>query len=92
MPNDIDIPPLYDPLTREDKDHLNDIWLDWFATFYQTLISYFSQFGFFLPELTTAQRDSIQNPQNGQLIYNTTLDAPQFFQASSQSWYTIMFT
>lgn len=88
MSNDIDQPPLYDNLTKLRPDVMSDVWVDWFANFYQTLISYLTQFGIFLPLLTTAQRDSIQDPQTGQMIYNTTIDAPQIYQAGAWKTFT----
>lgn len=83
MANDIDQPPLYDPLTKLRPDKMSDIWVDWFATFYQTLISYLTQGGLFLPQLTTAQRDALQSPINGQMIYNTTVGSAQYFKAGT---------
>ena len=83
MSNDIDLPPLYDPLTKKNPDKMSDIWVDWFGTFYQTLISYLSQNGIFLPQLTSIQRDALQSPQNGQMIYNTTIGSAQYFKAGA---------
>lgn len=72
MAIDIDGPPVYDWLTKETKNHMSDVWIDWFSTFYQTLTEYLTQNGMKVPRLTTAQRDAIQNPELGQIIYNTT--------------------
>ena len=83
MSNDIDTPPLYDPVTKEDQDHLSNIWVGWFSTFYQTMISYLTSGGILLPQLTTAQRDALDSPQNGQMIYNTTLGSAQYFKAGA---------
>jgi len=44
------------------------------------LISYLTQGGILLPQLTTAQRDALLNPQNGQMIYNTTLNSAQYLK------------
>lgn len=92
MSNDFDLLPLYDPILKNRQDTLSDVWVGSLATFMDTLISYIGQFGFKLPNLTSDQRDEIQSPENGQLIYNTTVDAPQFYQISTSSWRTISFT
>lgn len=81
MATNLDLLPLYDAITQKSKDHLSYVWRDAMATYHQTLISYLTQFGIFLPQLTTAQRDSIQSPVNGQMIYNTTLNTAQYFKA-----------
>lgn len=92
MANDFDQFPLYDNLVKRGSSSMSDVWVDSMATFYQNLIGYLSQFGIFLPLVTTAQRDTIDSPANGQTIYNTTVDAPQFWQSSTNSWRTITFT
>jgi len=73
MAVDIDLPPVYDQLTKivNGKSYWADAQRDWMAAFVQTLISYLTSHGIFLPQLTTAQRNAIQSPQEGQLIYNT---------------------
>ncbi len=71
MANDIDLPPINDPVTRNSKDFLSDSWHDYIAYLIDTLNDYLSQYGIFNPNITTAERDSIQDPQEGQMIYNT---------------------
>lgn len=88
MPTDIDIPPLYDPITRYSNDKLSEIWVGWFATFYETLDGYLSQSGIFIPALTTDQRDALQDVQNGQMIYNTTLGKFQGYEAGTWKTFT----
>lgn len=91
---DFDIPPLYDPIINaQNMMYLSNVWIAYWSSFYQTLMSYISQNGFYLPQLTMAERNSLINNTNGQLIYNTDpgVDGPQFWQASSQSWRTIQF-
>jgi hypothetical protein len=88
MANDIDTPPLYDILTKLKVDKMSDVWVDWFATFYQTLIEYLSQNGIFVPKLTAAQRNAIQTPVEGQMIYNTDIPAPQIFQNGAWKTFT----
>lgn len=70
MANDIDLPPVEDPVTKRSRDFLSDNWRDYISTLIDTLSLYLSQFGIFIPKITTAQRDSIQDPQEGQMIYN----------------------
>ena len=92
MAVDFDEFPTGDALVKTDTTFMSDVWITFMSTFFQTLIGYLSQYGIFLPNLTTAQRNTIINPQNGQMIYNTTLNAPQFFQTSSGTWRTYTFT
>jgi hypothetical protein len=83
MSLDFDLPPVYDPLTKQvnGKIYWADMQRDWMATFVQTIITYLTSGGIFLPQLTTVQRDDLDSPQNGQMIYNTTLGTAQYFKA-----------
>ena len=94
MPSQLsfDPPRVYDPILNVDSLTFTDVWISYWTDFIETLISYLSEFGIFLPQLTGDERDSINEPLNGQLIYNLTVDAPQFWQSSSNSWRTITFT
>jgi hypothetical protein len=92
MANNFDEFPLFDDLIKPGTAKMSDIWVGIMSNFFQNLIGYLTQFGIMLPLLTSAQRDQIQSPSNGQMIYNTTVDAPQFYQTSSTSWRTISFT
>jgi hypothetical protein len=83
MANDFDQFPVYDDLVKVNTRKMSDIWVDFISTFYMNLIGYLSQNGIFLPPLTTAQRDAIQSPQNGQMIYNTTIGSAQYFKAGT---------
>lgn len=83
MAIDFDQFPLYDPLIKSGTNKMSDIWVDFMSTFYMNLISYLTQGGILLPQLTTEQRDALQSPQNGQMIYNTTLDSAQYFKAGT---------
>lgn len=49
-----------------------EVWIAAFSSFIDTLNGYITPFGFLVPQLTTAQRNAIQSPENGQIIYNTT--------------------
>lgn len=72
MATSIDLPPLYDGLVKRDAT-MSDIWTGWLSQFVDTLIQYLSQFGVFIPQLSTDERDAIQSLMDGQMIYNTTL-------------------
>lgn len=52
--------------------NLSRTWQIALTNLMDTLQSYLSQTGIFVPQITTTLRDSLQNVQNGQLIYNTT--------------------
>ena len=88
----IDQLPYYDPLIKGKSDKMAEVWIAELSSFIDTLNGYITPFGFVLPNLNQAQINSIQSPQNGQLLYNITADAPQFYQSSSKSWRTISFT
>jgi len=92
MPNSIDQLNYYDPLINARPDKMSEVWIANLSSFIDTLNGYLTPFGILLPQLTQAQVDSIQSPVNGQLIYNLTVDAPQFWQTSSTSWRKISFT
>ncbi len=85
--NDFDEFPLYDELTKKDQSKLNyimsDVWRESMATLFNNLISYLTQGGILLPQLTSVQRDALINPQNGQMIYNVTIDSAQYFKAGT---------
>lgn len=81
MANDFDQFPLYDPIVKKGTDKLSDIWVGSISTFYMNLIGYLTQAGILMPQITTEQRDALLSVQNGQMIYNTTLDSAQYLKA-----------
>ena len=83
MAADFDNPPVYDPLTETTQEKMSQEWITYISTLIETLTEYLTQYGIFAPLLTTEQRDSIQSPVNGQLIYNTTLNKFQGFEAGA---------
>jgi hypothetical protein len=83
MARDFDNFPTYDPVIKAGSTYLSSIWSDFMATFIESLQGYLSQNGIFIPRLTTTQRDSLQNVINGQLIYNTTTNKFQGYEANS---------
>ncbi len=80
MANNFDQFPLNDPLIKAGSNYMNEEWVKSMSSFFQNLIDYLTQFGILLPHVTTAQRDQIQSPQGGQMIYNTTLLTAQYFK------------
>jgi hypothetical protein len=85
MAVDFDIFPVYDPLTL-DGDYMSDDWILSMSTFIQTLQEYLTQYGALTPKLTTSQRDQIQSPQEGQLIYNTNIISTPNRTGGLQVW------
>jgi hypothetical protein len=81
MANNLDQLNYYDPLIEGKRDKMSDVWISNMSAFVQTLQGYLSQFGMFLPQVTTDQRNSIQSPVNGQVIYNTTTGTAEYFKA-----------
>lgn len=79
MARDFDNFPTYDPLVK-DQVYLSNIWSDFMATFIESLREYLSQNGIFVPRITTAERNALQNVINGQLIYNTSLEKFQGYE------------
>lgn len=75
MARDFDNFPTYDPLVK-DQVYLSNVWSDFMATFVESLREYLSQNGNFIPRLTLAQRNQIQSPQEGQMIYVTDANTP----------------
>lgn len=79
MARDFDNFPTYDPVTKC-GDYLSSVWSDFMATFVETLQGYLTQNCIKMPRITTAQRDALQNVENGFLIYNTTLNKFQGYE------------
>lgn len=87
MANDFDRLPLYDNLLKPGTLQMSPVWVDSFATFLQNLQAYLTSNGVLLPQITTAQRNAIQSPVPGQIIYNTTLGTAQYFKVNA--WVSI---
>lgn len=89
MARDFDSFPTYDPIIKNEI-YLSSVWADFMATFVDTLQSYLSSFGDFVPVLTLAQRNSIQTPQEGQLIYVSDANTPTLPRtAELQIWQVV---
>ena len=83
MANNFDQLPIYDAISKMENGLLTEIWVGAFSFFIQNLTDYLTQGGILLPLLTTSERDDLQNIQNGQTIYNTTLDTAQYYKAGT---------
>lgn len=79
MANNLDLFPLDDQWIDKDGRLANPM-RNFFSMFNQNLSEYLTEFGIVPPTLTTAQRDSIKSPKNGQTIYNITLNTAQYFK------------
>lgn len=87
MANSIDFPPLYDILIKG-NGAMSDTWNGWMSQFVQTLIQFLSEFGVFIPKITTEQRDDINAPDSGQMIFNTTLGKFQGYENGAWKTFT----
>lgn len=62
MPNSrsFDDFPVYDPIVK--GPYLTPLWQSFVATFYETLISYLTPYGVFLPQLSTTDKSEFRAP------------------------------
>ncbi len=89
MSRDFDNFPTYDPIVK-DKVYLSNIWSDFMATFIESLREYLSQNGMFVPVLTLADRDLLNNPQEGQMLYISDANTPTLPRtAELQIWQVV---
>lgn len=89
MARDLDNFPTYDVIIK-DNVYLSNIWSDFLATFIESLRGYLSERGFFVPSITLAQRNEIQNPVEGQLIYVSDSNTPTLPRtAQLQIWQVV---
>jgi len=86
----IDQFPYYDPLIKGKPDKMSEVWIAELSAFIDTLNGYISPFGFLTPQLTTTQRDSIQSPVEGQIIYNITTHKFQGWEGSPGAWVNLV--
>jgi hypothetical protein len=80
MANSIDQLNYYDPLVNPHSRKMSEEWISQMSSFIDVLNDYLTPFGILTPQVTTEQRDSIQSPVLGQLIYNTTTNELQVYQ------------
>ncbi len=75
MARDLDNFPVYDPVV-EKKVYLSGVWSDFLATFIDSLQGYLTSFGVLVPNMTLAQRNTIQAPVEGQMVYVSDSNTP----------------
>lgn len=90
MARDFDDFPVYDPVIKQGSNYLSSVWVSFMATFIETLQEYLTQNGIFVPRLTTAERDALQNVVGGQMIYNTTTNKFQGYEGSPLAWVNLI--
>lgn len=89
MARDFDFFPTYDVLIK-DNVYLSNIWSDFMATFIESLRQYLGSNGVFIPRLTLTQRNAIQTPQEGQMIYVSDANTPALPRtAELQIWQVV---
>lgn len=81
------LPPIRDPITRSGEP-MSDVMQMWLGEFIQNLLSYLTSSGIFIPNVTSTDRDGVISPQNGMIIYNTTIGAPQIYQSGAWKTFT----
>jgi hypothetical protein len=91
MANSIDQLNYYDDLVRKTSLKMSDEWVSQLSSFIDVLNGYLTPYGILAPQLTTDQRNDIQSPELGQLIYNTTTNELQVYQikATVAAWRAI---
>ncbi len=62
-------PPIYNRMLDE-QGRVSGEWQKWFNSMHEATRSYLDPNGVYIPQLTTAERDAIPNPDEGLQIYN----------------------
>lgn len=89
MARDLDNFPVYDPVI-ENKIYLSGVWGDFLATFVDSLQGYLSSFGMLIPNMTLAERNTIQSPVEGQMVYVSNANTPTLPRtAQLQIWQVV---
>jgi len=86
MANSIDQLNYYDPLTKNSQDKMSEEWISQISSLIDVLVSYLQPYGIMIPQLTTEQRNEIQSPVEGQMIYNTDATVGPPASAEIQVW------
>jgi hypothetical protein len=87
MANSIDQLNYYDDLIKRGSLKMSEQWISQVSSLIDVLNGYLTPYGLLAPRLTTDERDSIQSPVDGQIIYNTTLN--KFQGRESGAWINI---
>lgn len=89
MARDLDNFPVYDPIIQKQL-YLSGVWGDFLATFIDSLQGYLTSFGIIIPNVTLEERDSIQVPVEGQMLYVSDANTPTLPRtAQLQIWQVI---
>ncbi len=89
MARDFDDFPTYDPVIKNDV-YLSNVWADFIATFVETLQEYLTSDGMIVPNITLTERNAIQAPVEGQMIYVTNSNTPTLPRtAQLQIWQVV---
>ena len=72
MANSIDQFNYYDDLVKTGTLKMSEEWISQLSSFTDVLNGYLTPYGMLAPQVTADQRQSIQSPVNGQIIYNKT--------------------
>jgi hypothetical protein len=86
MANSIDQLNYYDPLVKPNSLKMSEEWISQMSSFIDVLNGYLTPYGILLPNMTTAERASIQSPEEGQMIYNTNATVGPPRSAEIQVW------
>lgn len=86
MANSIDQLNYYDDLIKKNSLKMSEEWISQLSSFIDVLNGYLTPFGILIPQLTTEQRNSIQSPVEGQMIYNTDATVGPPRSAEIQIW------
>jgi len=86
MANSIDQFNYYDPLVKKGNEKMSEEWISQMSAFIDVLVGYLQPYGMLVPQVTTAQRATIQSPVEGQLIYNTDATVGPPRSAELQVW------
>lgn len=86
MANSIDQLNYYDDLVKPNSLKMSEEWVSQISSFIDVLVGYLQPYGMLIPIVTTEQRDEIQSPVEGQLIYNLDATAGTPRSAELQVW------
>jgi hypothetical protein len=86
MANSIDQLNYYDPLVKKGTTKMSEEWISQISSLIDVLNGYLTPYGILIPRLTTAERNSIQSPEEGQMIYNTNATVGPPRSAELQIW------
>ncbi len=90
MSQDFDTFPTNNVLVDIKTGFMAPDWKSLMENFRENLIGYLTSYGIFIPRLTTVEIKIIQQPQEGQMVYNSTTFALLIYQ--NGGWKTVTTT